>query len=173
MAQPRNTVTTDSAFDTFAPWMPIARSFVGLREILPSGELNPVVRGFFDATRFPKDQINKTTSWCSAYACTCLERASVRSPHSARARDFLPWGLELEAPVYGAILVFSRGLDDGNKGHVGFCAQPSITFGDVQVKCLGGNQDNQCCIRPKVIGTLLGVRWPEDIPLPNGAKVKA
>lgn len=139
-----------------APWMRTALGYVGVRELV-RGKLNPRVRQMFAHTRFPESLINAQTSWCAAYACTVLEQSGYASPHSARARDFLVYGSEIKRPVYGAIAVFSRGLDprDG-KGHVGFV----VDADGPELLILGGNQANCVCIRQRPFGQLIGLRWP-------------
>jgi uncharacterized protein (TIGR02594 family) len=153
------------------PWMRIAQRYEGLRERTDDGKLAQVVRDFFRFTRFPPHLVNERTSWCAAFACTVLEIAGLESPHSAKARHFLDWGLPLARPVYGSILVFSRGpLEIDERGHVGFCARELVLHaGDVA--CLAGNQDNAVCTRRKKLDRLLGVRWPKEWPLPDGAEV--
>lgn len=139
-----------------APWMRTALGYVGVRELV-GGQLNPRVRAMFDATRFPREMITRQTSWCAAYACAVLEESGYASPHSARARDFLAYGLPVERPSYGTIAVFSRGLDPRDaKGHVGF-----VVDADGQdLLILGGNQANCVCIRSRPYDQLLGLRWP-------------
>ncbi len=156
----------------YAPWMAHALQFHGVRELV-SGKLNPVVREFFSHTRFPAEQVNDKTAWCGAYASTVLDLAKLPSPRSARARDFLTYGVGLRRPVYGALLIFSRGSNapDDPRAHVAFSASETFTEGDVQVLALGGNQGNCCCVQPKLVEHLLGVRWPKGVPLPPGAEL--
>lgn len=167
MRAPANEIERAAALA--APWMEVATRYRDLRERTPAGDLSPDVRAFFRHTRFPPELVNSHTAWCAAFVCACLELTGVRSPRSARARDFMTYGLELVRPVYGAVLVFARGLDPA-KGHVGFASWPISPLGNVW--CYGGNQDNAVCARAKPRGSLLSVRWPESAPLPVGAEVK-
>jgi len=151
----------------FAHWMPIARGYLGLPERLGDG-LNPEISTFFSCTRFPRDQITIDTSWCSAFACTVMQRAGLPHPHSAAARHWIPWGRALLLPVYGAVLIFARGVDQ-TRGHVGFSAQLLFHPDAREVSCLAGNQRNKVCIASHPMHTLLGVRWPVGVPLPPDA----
>lgn len=138
------------------PWLLKALSHQGCQELLPSGALNPIVRGFFSATSFPAQLINTSTAWCAAFACTCLEEAGYRSPRSAAAKSFLHWGRELATMRRGAILVFTRGAQNAASGHVGFYVSETPT--DLMV--LGGNQRNCVGISRYPKDRLLSVRWP-------------
>lgn len=165
-----------SASDEFCPWLRIAHRWDGLRELDDLGELNPVVREFFKVTRYPRELVNKRTSWCSAYACTVLELAGIPHPRSARARDFLssPHFVALRAPVRGCVLVFERsvgGLVSDIYGHVGFCDRDLVSPSQLDVMCFAGNQDNAVCGRRKKLEHLIASLWPKGWPLPPGAEL--
>jgi uncharacterized protein (TIGR02594 family) len=153
-----------------APWMRMAFAHEGLEEIDAQGELADAVRAFFSHTRFPLALVNRRTSWCAAYACTVLESAGIRSPKSARARDFLAWGMPLTRPIFGAVLIFERPTFVGVsvlpewRAHVGFCSSHP-TRDAINVACFGGNQGNRVCEVPKPVKALLGVRWPPGYPV--------
>lgn len=144
------------------PWITHARTFVGRTELV-GGKLSEWVRSLFRATRFPWAKITKTTPWCAAFVCTMLEAVGVRSPQTARARDFLRWGIPLAFPVAGAVVIFARGPD---AGHVGFALGP-VEAGKVHV--IGGNQGNRVSMDWRASADLLGVRWPQGWPLPPDA----
>lgn len=156
-----------------APWMAVANAHLGLPELV-GARLNPVIADMLaQHTHFPKTMINPRTNWCAAFASACLERAALRSPHSARALDFAAFGIGLKRPVYGAILVFGRGAPSLGLGHVGFCALTPVTDSARAVLCLGGNQGNRVCAVAKQTAQLKesGIRWPGDWPLPPGAEL--
>ncbi len=139
------------------PWLQKAQRQLGCKELV-EGSLNPVVRGFFDITGYPKNMVNKRTAWCAAFACTMLEKGGYRSPRSAAARSFLTYGREIVKPKRGAILVFTRGPADANTGHVGFYV------GETQNEflVLGGNQGNCVSVQRYPKERLVAVRWPTD-----------
>lgn len=168
-------MTQQSGAADFAPWLRIAHRWDGLRELDDAGELNPTVREFFVVTRFPRELVNKKTSWCAAFACTVFEIAGVPHPHSARARDFLksPHFVQLRAPVLGCVLVFERtqpgALANDAQGHVGFCDRALVSPHQLEVVCFGGNQDNAVCGRRKLLEHLIAPLWPKGYPLPPSA----
>lgn len=171
MALPPRTPKPPAAAALYAPWMARALQYIGTHEIV-KGLLNPIVREFFSHTRFPADQVTSKTAWCAAYASTVLDLSSLKAARTARARDFLSYGVALKRPVYGALLVFSRGSNgpDDPRAHVAFCVSEKFEDGDPEVLALGGNQNNMVCVQPKKTDTLLGVRWPPDVPLPPTAE---
>jgi uncharacterized protein (TIGR02594 family) len=159
----------------WCPWLRIAQRFDGQRELGDDGQLSQTVRGFFRATRFPPGLINERTSWCAAFVCTVLDLAGIEHPRSARARDFIAWGTELKQPVRGAVLVFERtigGKTSENHGHVAICDRDLVSPQQLEVSCIGGNQDNAVCSRRKKLEHLLSARWPRGWPLPPGAEAK-
>ena len=98
------------------------------------------------------------TAWCAGFGCWCLEESGIVSPRSAVARNFLRWGVGLDEPRLGAIVVIERG--HGWKSHVGFCmGTPAF-----QIMLLGGNQANRVCVKTYP-NKVLGYRWPEGYPL--------
>jgi len=103
--------------------------------------------------------------WCSAFACWAMERSSVRHPGSARARDWLDWGVGVSVvhPPIGAVIVLSRGgagqpgpeVRDA-QGHVGFFwshGEPG------RLVLLGGNQGDSVSLGSFPVHRMLGVRW--------------
>jgi len=139
------------------PWLLLAMKQLGCREIVKDS-LNPVVRAFFEFTTFPPKLVNKKTAWCSAFACTMLEKAGYRSPHSAAAKSFLVFGREIVKPRRGAILVFTRGAADAATGHVGFYVGETAE----ELLVLGGNQGNCVSVQRYPKSRLMAVRWPVD-----------
>ena len=136
------------------PWLDIAMEELGrgVNEV-PGPEANPRIVEYHSITAL------KATSdevpWCAAFACWCLEKAGVRSPRSARARDFLKWGQPSERKI-GAIVVLSRGADP-RAGHVGFLYHDRSW----EIVLLGGNQGDRVSTRKFLADTVLGYRWPK------------
>ena len=144
------------------PWLVLAERHAGRRE-LERGKLSAFVAALFAHTRFPLARVTNSTPWCAAFVCSMLEDAGIRSPKSARARDFLRWGVAIRPIVAGAVLVFPRGKA---AGHVGFALGPSHQ-GYVDV--LGGNQRNRVCVDRRRALDALDVRWPTEVAIPEGA----
>lgn len=131
------------------PWMNIAIKENGVSEIFGSKH-NPRILEYHAAT-----SLKATTDevpWCSAFVSWCLEQAKIKSKRSARAADYLSFGVHLDKPVYGCIVVFKR--SGGN--HVAFF----IKEDNNGIYCLGGNQHNQVCYSYYPKENLLGYRMP-------------
>jgi len=141
---------------TDAPWMPIGIGEIGTRELLADGTLNPRILFYFASTSYPAKLITRTTPWCGAYVSNCLERAGVRSARSARARDYLTWGVALERFRPGCVMVYRRGPDP-KKAHVCFGVDD---LHDSEYLTLDGNNGNRVRYAKHPVEDLLGMRWP-------------
>lgn len=92
--------------------------------------------------------------WCSSFACWVVEKSGLKSTKSAAAKSWLTWGVRLETPVRGCVVVTTR------KGghHVGFFDRLSPSGTNVWL--LGGNQKNSVCIVPFSVQRVLEFRGP-------------
>lgn len=79
--------------------------------------------------------------WCSSFACWVVEQEGVKSPRSARAADWISWGVKLEKPERGCVVLLSR---TGGSGHVGFFSHSEEGL----IFLLGGNQNNEVSVAP-------------------------
>lgn len=149
------------------PWMDVARSLIGLREIKgPKHESR--ILAMWDSIRcgwFTDDE----TPWCAAFVGHCLETAGFRSTRSAAARSYEKWGSDYLCPSratipYGAIIVLSRPGAPGS-GHVGFYCGPSGSG----FALLGGNQNDAVNVSSFLWSRIVAVRWPENGPEPTYA----
>lgn len=141
-------------------WLVEARKWIGTKEVKGTSH-NPVILQFWrDAALSIRDD---ETPWCSAFACACLERVGVQSPRNASSKSFASWGMSLEKPALGAIVVFSR----AGGGHVGFVVGVE---GD-RLMVLGGNQSDQVKISAFKMNSpsmkVLGFRWPKGQAMPS------
>lgn len=151
-------------------WMGIARKYVGIEEV-PGPNAHPTLvqwaknLGGFVSAFFRDD----ATPWCALFANAVLEQAGLPlsgAPGSAdllRARSFLTYGIALDTPALGAVLVFER---SGGGGHVGFYVGETLKA----YRVLGGNQGN--CVSEAWIAKTrcLAVRWPTAAVAP-GARI--
>lgn len=142
------------------PWLTVARAYSGVMEIRGPQHNSLVVR-MWELIKAPfRDD---ETPWCAAYVGAVLEECGFESTRSAAARSYLRWGVALDAPVPGCVVVFSR---PGNawSGHVGF-----VTGRDEQgrLMVLGGNQGDAVSELPFDRTRVLGYRWPAGEPLPD------
>lgn len=151
-------------------WLVYARQFLGLKEI-PGTENNPIIVNWL--IRLKAWWRNDETPWCGVFVAAVISNCGFPiAKHWYRARDWLDWGLVVDFPVVGSVVVFER----KGGGHVGF------VVGEDQnrnLMVLGGNQSNRVSIAPFDRSRVLGYRWPvgtvfivSQLPLiESGAKV--
>jgi uncharacterized protein (TIGR02594 family) len=138
-----------------APWLKLARTFDGLKEIRGKDHEPEILEFFRDVGH---DEItNDETAWCAAFAGAMLERTGYASSKSLMAKSYISWGKVLNKPKLGAIAIFNRPPDPGS-GHVGFYVGEDAKY----VFVLGGNQSSAGVVnvgkQPK--SRLIGYRWP-------------
>lgn len=137
-------------------WLSIAKHELGVSEYGEETKNNPRIIQYHDVTSL-KARSDKTP-WCASFVSWCLEQAGVKSARTARARNYLKWGMQITDPIPGCIAVFSRGKASG---HVAFFIKED---GD-SIIVLGGNQSDMVCERAYPKSRLLGYRWPNDYPI--------
>ncbi len=135
-------------------WLKKARIELGEKEVDGQGS-NPRIIQYHSFTKLgaTDDQV----PWCSSFVCFIMETNGIPSTQSAQARSWLDWGIPVEKPTLGCVVVLSRGLNN-NSGHVGFLV--AEVPGSVHI--LGGNQQNAVCVQafPKI--AVIGYRLPPD-----------
>lgn len=146
---------------TEAPWFEIAQMYERMGVIeKPGAEAHPMILKFFQHTSLAGTKLAHTdeTAWCSAFACTCMEEAGVKSTHSAAARSWLTWGKPLMMPKVGCIVVLDRSdASNPNAAHVGFFWGHRA---DSKIDVLGGNQRNRVCVASYEKSRVIAYRWP-------------
>jgi uncharacterized protein (TIGR02594 family) len=147
-------------------WLEIARSDLGVGEIA-GPKANPRIMAYYKAAGagWAKDD---AVPWCGAAMAAWISLAEYAPPpESARARAWLDWGVPLEMPKIGAVVVFQRGSDP-SAGHVALYLEDR---GD-RILCLGGNQGDAVSITAFPKRDVLGYRWPQGAEvLPDPPKV--
>lgn len=138
-------------------WLEEARKYLGVREIKGQVHESAIVR-FWKAIRMGGIKDDETP-WCAAFVGAMLENVGLMSARSGTARDYLQWGVDLDYPVVGCIVVFER----GSGGHVGFLVGHDEHW---RLMIFGGNQGDAVSIAPFELGRVLGYRWPTPIPIP-------
>lgn len=144
------------------PWIEIARKEIGTKEVSGSKH-NPKIIEYHKTTslKATEDEV----PWCSSFVNWVFFKLGWKRTNSARAKSWADWGIELERPAMYCVVVYTR---DGG-GHVGFY------FGGYKtglIYTLGGNQSNQVKFSNYMEKNVIGYFWPEEFPLPPGAKVK-
>jgi len=153
------------------PWMKIAKSMNGMREI--KGRLhNEKIVSMWDvigAGWFNDDE----TPWCGAFVGYCLITAGVmtRGKGSARARGYEnhPELIQLNKPVPGCLVTMWRKSINSGNGHVCF-ADGFDERG--RLMGFGGNQSDAVNTRPFDLGRITGYWWPKGVPVPTGKDAK-
>ncbi len=145
------------------PWMAIAQAEVGVKEFPGDGD-NPRVVEYLRSTNLGAPLSSQDeTSWCSAFANWCVERAGFEGTDSAWARSWLHWGRGAGAePPIGAIVVLER-PPDPNAGHVGFLVErpnPGLPREEQVVVLLGGNQSDSVRVSSYPAQRVLDYRIP-------------
>lgn len=99
--------------------------------------------------------------WCAAFANAILEQSEIPSnkdhKYPLTARAFLQWGVAVEEPKIGDIVVFPRG-NSSWQGHVGFYVKEQVIDGVLYYYILGGNQKNSVRVDLYRADRALGIR---------------
>lgn len=154
------------------PWVVEGRRWLGLAEI-PGKESAPAIsRWLRELGAWWSDD---ATPWCGTFVGHCMKASGVTPPTAFyRAKAWLDWGIELDEPPLGCVVVYER----KGGGHVGMVVGRYPPFG---LSVLGGNQGDQVSVavfdrRP------VGYRWPwqfastqevYDVPLPIVAALRS
>lgn len=146
--------------DPIPEWYELAEAEIGVREIKGSKHHPEIIQYWKDSELSFRDD---ETPWCAGYVGAMLERAGVDGTASGMARSYTRWGVKLDAPTTGCVVVFWRGSRSGSAGHVGFYAGRD-RHGNIMV--LGGNQSDAVNIKPFSPARLLGYYWPKGVDLP-------
>lgn len=136
-------------------WLTVARKEIGVKEVPGSGN-NPRILEYHAQTSLHASE--DAVSWCSSFMNWCMMSVGLRGTNSAAARSWQTWGLPIDKPVVGCVVVFWRESKDSGLGHVAFY----MGEGDKDhVLTLGGNQNDQVCIAPELRAHILCYRWPK------------
>lgn len=133
-------------------WLIEARRHLGVREI-PGTNDAPFLRRWQAQLGAPW---LGPSPWCGTFVAYCLRECSVSTPKAwYRAKAYLDWGLVLDTPRVGCIVVYER----QGGGHVGFVLGKDR---DYRLLTLGGNQGDAVTIRAFEQYRVLGYRWPRE-----------
>lgn len=137
-------------------WLEVARGLVGLHEVAGS-QHSPEILKFWREIRRGGIKDDETP-WCAAFVGACLERAGIQSSRFESAKSYLQWGVPLNEPRLGCVVVFTR---DGG-GHVGFIVGRDSSG---RLLVLGGNQGDAVNVKAFPLGRVSGYRWPAGQPV--------
>ena len=150
------------------PWLAEARKHLGQKEIYGPRH-NPFIVGLWKFLGLPYR--DDETPWCAGFVGGVLEKCKIKSSRSAMARSYQKWGVKIDRPIPGCIVVFWRGSPNGISGHVGFVT--GLTR-EGHLKVIGGNQNDQVseavyAAKGQPGSRVLSYRWPLGINVPSEA----
>lgn len=132
-------------------WLTHARTYLGTAEIPGKATAPTIARWLRELKSFWNDD---ETPWCGTFVAAVLRECEIPvAKHWYRARAWLDWGVPLDTPKLGCIVVYER----TGGGHVGFVVG---TDKRGRLMTLGGNQGNRVSIAPFEWVRVLGYRWP-------------
>lgn len=150
------------------PWLDIAESLVGIKEV-PGEKSNPIIVQWARDINAPHWYHADAQPWCAVFANKVCQSARLPLSGSGfallRARSFATWGIGLVEPSLGAVLVFTRPGGD----HVGFYIGERRSDGALRV--VGGNQGDAVSATWIARARLTHIRWPPGIGRPSTGPV--
>ena len=128
-----------------------AERYIGTKEIVGM-EHNPVIVNWSAEIGHNWVQDDETP-WCSTFINMVARRMGYEYTGKLNARSWLDVGLDVEEPVEGTIVIFSRG-NNPSYGHVGIF----MGFAGEDILCLGGNQGNEVKVQVYAKDRVVGYR---------------
>ncbi len=141
-----------------APWYVVAKDEIGVSEKRGEHRNNLRILQYHQVTTLSgRAKRVDETPWCSSFVNWCMDRVGISPTRSAMARSWLKWGIPIQEPKEGCIVVLSRPRGGPTAGHVGFFVSKSAG----KIRLLGGNQSNSVNISSYSASRVLGYRWPK------------
>jgi uncharacterized protein (TIGR02594 family) len=149
------------------PWLTIAESYIGLKEIKGLTH-NPTIVGWLKSFALNIGRWGKNrdeTPWCAVFVSHCLESAGLQSTRDARAVSYATYGKPSKF-VPGSVIVIRRrgsaGADRKTGSRAGFHVGFLLRVTHTHYLILGGNQRNQVkrAWYPKSKYACKAIRWP-------------
>ncbi len=148
------------------PWLNIARSHLGAREVPGKATAPFITRWLVNLGAWWRDD---ETPWCGVFVGGCLVDAGLPKPKDwYRARAYLDYGVPLARPRVGCIVVFDGGAARPGAGHVAFVVGQDAKM---RLMALGGNQADAVSVAPFHKTRVLGYRWPSGVDVPTYSKL--
>lgn len=145
--------------------MDYAASLIGTKEIV-GPKHNQTILGWAKALGRKVGIVynNDELAWCGVFAGEVMRNAGFVVPDiCVRASEWNKFGVGINGPSFGCIMVFSR----KGGGHVGFY----VSEDETSYHILGGNQSNGVNITKIAKDRFTGARWPAGKNLPKTGRV--
>lgn len=134
------------------PWLTVALRELGTKEYVGIAD-NPRVIEYHSATTL--HATDDEVPWCSSFVNWVMKQVGIKGTGSAAARSWLNWGVPIDKPIYGCVVILTR----TGGGHVGFF----IAEEDGITKLLGGNQGDAVNVRNYPTSRVIGYRMPKGV----------
>lgn len=134
-------------------WMVRAKNETGIKTF-PEGRSNPRIEEYHMGTNIAG--YDDKAAWCSSFLNWVLTESGYTGTNSALARSWLEWGVKLEKPRFGCVVVLEREKPNGWQGHVGFFSKIEGN----QIFLFGGNQLDEVREHFYPLSTVIDYRWP-------------
>lgn len=131
-----------------------AAAEIGTREI-NGPQSNKKILQYAKETGF-KNYTSDELAWCSLFINWVAYKAGLERSKKLTARSWLNFGIPVDRPEPGDVVVFWRESRDSWKGHVGLFT--GFSPDGSRIYCLGGNQGDQVSITAYPASKLLGFR---------------
>lgn len=156
-------------------WYAVALQEAGVTEIRGQADNKRILEYLACCPVAPGEPDHDEIPWCAAFVGWCLKKANYPYTRKRNARSYLDYGVPLQAPRFGCLVIFSADARGPASGHVAFYAEskppapppPPITPGlaprlvpPPMHKVYGGNQGNMVRVAPYPVSRVLGYRWP-------------
>jgi uncharacterized protein (TIGR02594 family) len=143
------------------PWLITAESYIGTREV-KGPKTATVIEEWLQ--RLGAWWADDEAPWCGAFVAAVMQRHGYPVPrYWMRAKAWIEWGMQIQKPVLGCIVIFER----QGGGHVGFVVGRRS---DGYLWVLGGNQADAVRVSLFSPARVVGYRLPRgfDYRLANG-----
>lgn len=131
-------------------YLTLARTHIGLRELTGQND-HPLLLSWW--AKFNAKWLYRQ-AWCGLFVAHCLNAFGHTIPATFyRAKSFLDWGVRIDYPCLGCVVIFDR----KGGGHVGFVVGKDNAG---RLLVLGGNQGNKVSIEPFDVTRVMGYRVP-------------